>query len=62
MASKFQEKKASKQEMQHERKVKEMEEKLHETKEVLERYFLVQQAKRAKVKWHTYLRNLNKFK
>lgn len=49
MAVKAQEKKASRREMQLERKVKELEEELHEAKEMLDRHFMVQQAKRAKV-------------
>lgn len=48
MAAKSQEKKASRREMQLERKVKELEDELHEAKEILDRHFLVQQAKKAK--------------
>ena len=50
MAVKVQDKKASRREMQLEKKVKELEEELHEAKEMLDRHFAVQQAKRAKVK------------
>ena len=49
MANKVQEKKATRREIQLERKVKELEDSLHESKEILDRHFMVQQAKRAKV-------------
>ncbi|KAL7306503.1 hypothetical protein TKK_0001202 [Trichogramma kaykai] len=48
MAIKTQEKKASKRELQLERKVKELEEELYEAKELLDRHFIAMQAKRAK--------------
>ncbi|XP_008211366.1 centrosomal protein cep290 [Nasonia vitripennis] len=48
MAVKAQEKKASRREMQLDRKVKELEGELSEAKEMLDRQFMVQQAKRAK--------------
>jgi hypothetical protein len=49
MAVKSQEKKASRREMLLERKVKEMEKELNETREMLDRHFMMQQAKRIKV-------------
>ena len=49
MATKVQEKKATRREVQLERKVKELEEELRESKEILERHFSVQQVKRTKV-------------
>lgn len=49
MAVKAQEKKASRRETYLEKKVKELEEELHETKELLGRHYVAQQAKRAKV-------------
>ncbi|XP_058789831.1 centrosomal protein cep290-like isoform X2 [Phymastichus coffea] len=48
MAVKAQEKKASRRETYLEKKVKELEEELHETKELLGRHYVAQQAKRAK--------------
>ena len=50
MSVKAQEKKASKRETQLERKVKELEEELHEARELLDRHFIAMQMKRAKVK------------
>lgn len=49
MAEKSQEKKTTKREVQLDRKIKELEEELRENKEILDRHFMVQQAKRAKV-------------
>ncbi|XP_011504729.1 PREDICTED: centrosomal protein of 290 kDa-like [Ceratosolen solmsi marchali] len=48
MASKSQEKKVSRREMQLERKVKELEKELSEAREMLDRHFMMQQAKRVK--------------
>lgn len=50
MAERTQEKKASRREMQLERKVKELEDELHNTREMLDQQHMVQQAKRAKVR------------
>jgi len=49
MAIKAQEKKTSQREMQLERKVTTLEEELHKTKTQLDREYLAQEAKRAKV-------------